>query len=342
VAVNVQQGERLSGGTNGKRARQTYGRGFSRTSRRSLRGPTGAAAACRVRGTRLCQHGHRLGQRARTCHATGEPQSPSSAAILVEEDVRRLQVAMDEDAVVELRQARREPWAMRDVSALAGARRQPPSSVPPCSHSSAMKRAGLGLAVVLDAHDVSRARGRPELRLTLEPASCGRREDLQRDGAVERVCRARAIPRTSARGPEAHRAGFTTGGTSSPCVSDYYGVTPSVGFHYSPLEEAQQRVMEARWSGSRKRACRCRGGWTGRAEDVRARVEQQPFARSAMDGAPSAGVDLPGELAHRRANPPTGGRWRAARARQRRGHLDGSSRAPPIRCCCPIENVSRR
>ena len=93
------------------------------------------------------------------------------------------------------------PLAMRDVSAGgSGPSRQPLLERPAVQPLERHERAGLVLAVVVDAHDVLvRERGE-SLRLAAEPVEVrGRGEDLQRDRAVER--RSSCARQTSDIGP---------------------------------------------------------------------------------------------------------------------------------------------
>src|SRR5439155_17836231 len=197
----------------------------------------------------------------------------------VEEDVRRLQVAMDETAVVELREARRDPPG--DAGRL-GVRqwplRQPLLERPAVQPLERHERAGLSLAVVVDAHDVLVPECGEGLRLTAEPAEVrGRREDLQRDGAVERrVVRA---PDLGHRAVALQLFEPVAPGDFVSWSHDYYGMHPA-WLHYSPSRRPSNGCWGA-LAGFRQRTCRLprRAGASARRTCVRESTCRRSRAR---------------------------------------------------------------
>src|SRR5947208_3967381 len=177
---------------------------------------------------------------------------------------------MDETVVVELREARRD--ALGDAGRLGG--RQWPLRQPLLERSAVQplechERAGLGLAVVEDAHDVLvRERGQ-SLRLTAEPAEVrGRREDLQCDRTVE--CRVVRAPDLGHRAVALQFFEPVAPGDFVSCSHDYYGMHPA-WLHYSPSRKPSSGCWGT-LAGSPQRACRLprRAGASARRTCVRA------------------------------------------------------------------------
>ena len=132
------------------------------------------------------------------------------------------------------------------------------------------------------------------LRLAPEPVEvCGRREDLQRDGAVERVV---------VRPPDLRHRAVALQLVEPVAPGDFVSGSHELRYALTvasllTLEEAQERVLKRRPAAPAGDACRSpTAGGRVSAEDVRARVDLPPFASSAMDGFAVRAADLPGTL----------------------------------------------
>ena len=173
-------------------------------------------------------------------------------------------------------------------------RRQPLLERPARQPLERHERPGLVLAVVVDAHHVLVRQRGDGLRLAPEPPEVGgRREDLQRDGPVERARRARARPPTSARGPAAPRAGS---GRRPRLRVSRHTVLPDSGVATHPRGGAG--------AGARARRARCRPSTCRRRRrrDASLRRTCAPASTSRRSPArrwtasPCALADLPGTL----------------------------------------------
>ena len=189
VAVHVEQRERLVGGER-QRSRQHPEEDHAERIDVACRPDRLGGGLFRREVRSRAQHRPGLGQCARARHAAGEPEvAELRPFFLVEEDVRRLQVTVDEPSVVELREACRN--AVRHALRLRERQRALLQAIlerPARQPFERQERAGFVLAVVVDPHHVLVREGCERLPLAPEAAQVGgRRQDLERNRPVERL-----------------------------------------------------------------------------------------------------------------------------------------------------------
>ncbi|HEY0613301.1 MAG TPA: gephyrin-like molybdotransferase Glp, partial [Candidatus Elarobacter sp.] len=296
VAVHVDQCERVVG-DEGQRRRQHAEQEDAEGVHVACRRRRLAARLLRRDVGRGAEHRSRLGQGSGPDHVARQAEvGQLDAILLVEEDVRRLEVAMDEAAVVQMREtggdSRRDPagFVIRERPAcFAEPFFERPARQPLERH----ERPGRVLAVVVDAHHVLVTERRNRPRLAPETLEIGARiEHLQCHRSVERVVV--CTPHLGHRSAAGH---LLEAVAVRDLVSGVHEIRySSIVDSLLTFEQAQEKILAAAHPLSAELVPLAEAAGRVLAEDVRAVTDLPPFPSSAMDGYAVRAADLPGAL----------------------------------------------
>ena len=314
AAVHVDELERLLGfewKPAGEHPKQHDAEGVDVARRR--RGLTLRLLRGDVRGR--AEHGSGLGEGRVGSHPRDPEVRDLRPVLVVEEDVRRLQVAVDETVPVRMSESRGE--LNRDRSSLvvlqAAAGRQALFQRSASEVLERHVRAPFHLAVVVETGHVRVSECRDSSSLPFEPGTVGvRSQQLQRDGPLEfEVLREpdlahRTVPKLPLEPVALADDVAAHGDTVFPVAAELL-----------TREEAQERILERVTLLASEPVPVAEAAGRVLAEDARAVVDLPPFPSSAMDGFAVRAADTPARLpvsARIAAGAPVAGPLRAGEA----------------------------
>ncbi len=264
----------------------------------------GVDVACRRRGLALrllgrdvrgrAEHGSSLCQRRVGTHPRDSEVRDLRPALVVEEDVRRLQVAVDETVPVRVSKPRGELNSDRSglVVLQSAAGRQLLFQRPAPQVLEGHIRTSFHLPVVVETCDVGVSECRYSSSLAFEPVAVGvRGQELQRDGSLE--LEVRCEPDLSHRPvPKLPLEPVALADDVAAHEDTVFPVTAGL----LTREEAQARILARITPLAAEPVALAEAAGRVLAEDARSVVDLPPFPSSAMDGFAVRAVDTPARL----------------------------------------------